>query len=390
MGRQILILNEDEMQKAIKSPLFGTWTRRAYIANSSSGRDPTCTEKFAQIDQFASTCLQFLKRLPNLWHLSLRLDFPSINDSLLHRSIFSQVAKLSRLRRLELLRTVNGVPDTLTMCIARVVAALPLLREMRLECWEAPALAGRYDNSYYQEDAKLLVLAREREFAKIRAPSLAVLELTVGPTLPLDFTSWIFASANTGGSMLQVVDLKISMYLPRLIDTHLRPSLSDIVTAIDSVTAFSSVRMLSLSLGCASDVNVDGTLRILHFCASSPLVTLKICDKSLDNASLDTVLQNIPTTIEELHYSLHVRAHEISLLEEKFLRFIRSDSLKIMYPSLRQIMLSLTRVVHGSRIFTTILADNRALGRFMPTLSYACNAAGITLRISTERLYAFS
>jgi hypothetical protein len=261
---------------------------------------------------------------------------------------------------------------------------------MRLECWETPPLAGRCDNSYYLEDANLLVLAREREFAKIRAPSLAVFELTVGPTLPLDFTSWIFASANTGGSMLQVVALKISMYLPRLIDTHLRRSLSDIVTAIDSVTAFSSVRMLSLSLGCASDANIDGTLRILHFCASSPLVTLKICDKSLDNASLDTVIKNIPTTIEELHYSLHVRAHEISLLEEKFLRFIRSDSLKIMYPSLRQIMLSLTRVVHGSRIFTTILADNRALGRFMPTLFYACNAAGITLRISTERLYAFS
>lgn len=98
LGRQLIILLDDntKIHEALKSPLFGNWTKRAYLGHAGSrvihSVVPLPGTNSLDFDDESSFLLcELIKRLPHLSHLSLDLNWTPSSKATFYPTILAHI-----------------------------------------------------------------------------------------------------------------------------------------------------------------------------------------------------------------------------------------------------------------------------------------------------------
>ena len=415
LGRQLILLLDDntKIHEALRSPLFGGWTKRAYIGHAGSrvihGVVPLPGTNSLDFEDESSFLLcELIKRIPHLSHLSLDLDWSPSSKATFYPTVLAHIQALSQLRHLEFLDDA-GVPSPVLGLLSQTMVGLPRLESLT---WWTPVQERRALLSEsiapHARAMPLLDLT-----SKNRPGNLANIDLALYQSIPPAFLRWLF---NSGSNDSKLTNIRLS-FPTRMSILDNMPSnatstapLPDLIAAMNPVKTFTTLRELTLCIESATQVIINAMPILLCSCTS--LRSLHISDRSRSGAMLNPILPHLPPTLTSLHYTVDLRSPTILDFEGSLFHWLQSlpsnplpaddtststtstanaNSSHPTMPYLRRITLTITQLIPGNPQANDVIHLIPALQNMqfpkLVGLKNACKDAGVRLKVSWRRAF---
>lgn len=393
IGRQMAIIGMDipnRIRKALTSPLFGPWTRRALISRTirALALRPQSNQEFKGLDkELANLLASLIKRIPRLHHLALGLELcPTTNMTTqeeLLSLVFTELARLKQLHNFILLDAKPSIFPLLVAPIVRLVAQLSNLTTLSVDIW-SKCISGRQR----QQTAPIA-------FNEFHPPaSLKRLKLILNTSFPMDLLAWLF-NPTTANSTPQLQELELTM-TPPFSPAHLHGIATNfplILASINPSVSLRTLQRLTLSFAYFHPDHETIMVEILSSCTS--LRTLYLDLRS--DMDIKIILRRLPPTLEYFCYSRrfafdNAANQAVDSFDIELSTWLESAYFKESNPKLRRIHLLLAyrrvppaQYYHMGHVHTLLAEQNPSLRRSEDV----CRAIGVVLELKWNRVGEF-